>query len=388
MLVWCDLETTGLYPDKHTILEIAVIVTDDQLREQGRASWVTNEAQNVALHELDPVVQKMHTDSGLWMRSLAEGLDLKTVEHQIEAFLEARGALSLLAFDPNGAMIRDADGKVVRTPGAQLAGSTVSFDRMFLWSKMRRLEGRLHYRNLDVSTLNEVARRWWPKVHADRPKDPPNKHQAMPDIEQSIAVLRHYLAAVAPSDGSWVKTDPGGVALAMPAAPTVFNISTQGPHEILQCGGLTTVTPVDVAELRRENDALRALVQASAADARCAGAAGAAPSTRMLRPSSSDGGAEASAAAGASAERGAAAAAAGAIIEKRGAATATGATTRTPAASYDDVCTTSASRLTEASRPRPSHAYAQVLPPTPRRSRMKPPAAIPGRWCASRTLRA
>lgn len=172
-LAWIDLETTGLDPLNDRILEVACIVTDVEPRggcsEVARYEAITDAARRVEFETLDPVVQVMHTTNLLWDASLVRGRSIGDIENELVEFLETHA------------------------PRAQLAGSTVSFDRSFLHSWMPRAARVLHYRNLDVTTLNEVARRWWPTVHANRPRPEKPAHRAMADLEASIETLEHYL---------------------------------------------------------------------------------------------------------------------------------------------------------------------------------------------------
>lgn len=171
-IIWIDLETTGLEPQNDTVLEIAAIVTDDKLRELARFQVVTDMANSRTLAMLHPAVQEMHTSNGLWRQSELSGVSLATADQALEAFL-----------DPH--------------KGAQLAGSSVHFDRAFMKEHLPRAEKKLHYRHLDVSTLNETARRFWPRIHDNRPGTGNAPiHRALPDIEMSIRTLNYYLQAL------------------------------------------------------------------------------------------------------------------------------------------------------------------------------------------------
>lgn len=172
MLAWIDLETTGLNPARDVVLEVACIVTDDQLNEVARFQrvlWTPLEYQH-----LTPFIQEMHTANGLWAEVKGpESHERWAVENELVTFLEHFAQ------------------------GAQLAGSTISFDREFLRHHFPRVLDVLHYRNLDVSTLNEVARRFWPELHGSRPNNPVKAHRAMDDLEESIRVARHYIDRLA-----------------------------------------------------------------------------------------------------------------------------------------------------------------------------------------------
>ena len=167
-LIWIDLEMTGLDPDSDRIIEVAVVVTDPQLtvRVPGPA---------LAVHQSDEVLDRMdawnkgtHGRSGLIERVRASTLDEAAVQEQVIAFLQG--------YVPKG-----------KSP---MCGNTICQDRRFLVRGMPRLEAWFHYRNLDVSTLKELARRWAPQV-ADGFKKA-QKHTAMADIQESIEELLHY----------------------------------------------------------------------------------------------------------------------------------------------------------------------------------------------------
>lgn len=214
MLVWTDLETTGL-PENRTddrspvadrqLLEIAVIVTDDDFNEVARVERVFwhEHAQALCdlpedaaraygrLHQVDPFVVDMHRKNGLWERcagsiDFPEKFDLELAKLLAETTVKERQYV-----DEKGVA------KVARDH-AQLAGSTISFDRDFLRAYLPVSESLLHYRNLDVSSLNEVAKRTWPSVWEKRPRSAYKAHRAMADIEESIAVAQYYRTALSP----------------------------------------------------------------------------------------------------------------------------------------------------------------------------------------------
>lgn len=174
-LVWMDLEMSGLDPDRDRILEIAVIVSDGALAR-------LLEGPELAVHQPDSVLNAMdewntrhHGESGLVERVAASGLDEGAVEEQVLAFLREHV--------PEGV--------------APLAGNSVHQDRAFLRRWMPRLHAWLHYRNVDVSTVKELARRWAPQVLADAPAKAGN-HRALDDIRESIRELSHYRSRLGP----------------------------------------------------------------------------------------------------------------------------------------------------------------------------------------------
>lgn len=174
MIAWIDLETTGLDPNDDDVLEVACIVTTDDLTEVARFERVV--AARRPFEALPERVQEMHTKHGLWLRCVEAGApELRQVEQELCEFLTAAGA-----------------------EGAQLGGNTISFDRAFMRVHLPRAEAMLHYRNIDCTTLNEIARRFWPRVYEGRPA-PGHAHRAIADIEESIATLRYYLGVF----GGW-----------------------------------------------------------------------------------------------------------------------------------------------------------------------------------------
>jgi oligoribonuclease len=167
-LIWIDLEMSGLRPDNDRILEVAVVVTSQQLE-------VVAEGPVRALHQTDAVLDSMdawnkstHARTGLTERVRASALDEASVEAEMLAFLELHVPAGI----------------------SPMCGNSVCQDRRFLARFMPRLEAHFHYRNLDVSTLKELARRWKPEVAAGLSKK--GRHEALADIYESIEELRYY----------------------------------------------------------------------------------------------------------------------------------------------------------------------------------------------------
>ncbi|MCA0175297.1 MAG: oligoribonuclease [Proteobacteria bacterium] len=167
-LIWIDLEMTGLAPLTDRIIEVAVVVTDAQLTQRV-------EGPVLALHQSDAVLDGMdawnkgtHGRSGLIDRVKASTVDEAEAERQVVAFLKQ--------YVPSG-----------KSP---MCGNSICQDRRFLAATMPALEAFFHYRNLDVSTLKELARRWNPKVMEGFKKA--QKHTALADIHESIDELLHY----------------------------------------------------------------------------------------------------------------------------------------------------------------------------------------------------
>lgn len=179
MIIWIDTETTGLNPRQDKLLEIACVITDDDLEEVNRFQAVTNEARTVDFNSVDPYVLDMHFKNGLWHESLKANLPenlLYQIDRNLAAFIDSNSA------------------------GAkhQLGGSTISFDRGFIEYHLPSTNTTLHYRNVDVTSFNEVARRFWPEIHEKRPRNGETKHRALDDILESINVLRYYTKALVP----------------------------------------------------------------------------------------------------------------------------------------------------------------------------------------------
>ena len=172
-LVWIDCEMTGLSLETDALVEIAVLVTDSELNVIGEGIDLVIHATEGQLAEMNDYVRKMHTDSGL-INEIAGGIDIAAAEQQILAYLQSAGV---------------AAGK------SPLAGNSVSVDRNFIARDMKQLAEFLHYRTIDVSTIKELSRRWYPKAYFAAP-DKTGNHRALGDIQDSIAELAYYRQAV------------------------------------------------------------------------------------------------------------------------------------------------------------------------------------------------
>ena len=167
-LIWIDLEMTGLDPDVDSIIEIATLVTDSQLNVLAEGPELAIRHPLARLEAMDDWNRKTHGGSGLWDRVLASPVDMAQAEAHTIAFLQE--------WVPAG-----------KSP---ICGNSICQDRRFLARLMPRLERYFHYRNLDVSTVKELARRWAPAIAAGVGKN--SSHTALSDVHDSIAELRHY----------------------------------------------------------------------------------------------------------------------------------------------------------------------------------------------------
>ena len=170
MLVWMDLEMTGLDPATDVIVEIATIVTDDQLDIVAEGPDLVIHQPDEALAAMDPVVNEMHTRSGL-----LEAIRTSDVS------LDDAGAATL-------AFIRTHAPEPRSVP---LCGNSIGTDRRFLAAYLPEIEDYLHYRSIDVSSVKELVRRWYPKLAQARPQKV-GLHRALDDIRESIEELRYY----------------------------------------------------------------------------------------------------------------------------------------------------------------------------------------------------
>jgi len=167
-LIWIDLEMTGLDTLADSILEIATVVTDADLRILAEGPELAISHPLERLQAMDDWNRNQHSKSGLWQRVLDSTVTLQEAENRTLRFLEQWVA-------PNTSPI---------------CGNSICQDRRFLHRQMPQLENYFHYRNLDVSTIKELARRWAPEVLAGVGKE--SAHTALSDVHDSITELRHY----------------------------------------------------------------------------------------------------------------------------------------------------------------------------------------------------
>ncbi|MGH9301401.1 MAG: oligoribonuclease [Acidimicrobiales bacterium] len=187
MLVWIDLEMTGLDPAEDKILEIATLVTDDDLNILAEGPDLVVATEQADLDSMVEPVMSMHTRSGLLA---AAGTSTTS--------LEAAGAATL-------------DFIRIHAPeagSAPLCGNSIGTDRRFLAAHLPAIENYLHYRCIDVSSIKELARRWYPEAYSGAPRKA-GGHRAMDDIKESVAELAYYRHAVfAPAPSTLSPTAP------------------------------------------------------------------------------------------------------------------------------------------------------------------------------------
>jgi oligoribonuclease len=174
MLAWMDLEMTGLDPSRHVIVEIASLVTDDDLNIVAEGPDLVVHATPAQLAEMDDFVTAMHTRSGLLEAMASSTLTLE------EAGAKTLEFLKLHIPEP-------------RT--VPLAGNSIGTDRRFLATQLPEIEEYLHYRSVDVSTIKELCRRWYPQVAKTAPEKK-GGHRALQDIQESVAELAFYRSAI------------------------------------------------------------------------------------------------------------------------------------------------------------------------------------------------
>lgn len=167
-LFWIDLEMTGLDPAHATIVEIASVITDEDVNIVANGPELVIHATEEELAKMPPVVVEMHERSGLTSRIRASKVTMKEAEEATLAFLREH-----------------CDAK-----SSPLCGNSVWKDKQFLEKYMPSLLGHLHYRIVDVSTIKELVRRWYPPTFGAPKKN--EKHRALDDVLESIAELKHY----------------------------------------------------------------------------------------------------------------------------------------------------------------------------------------------------
>jgi oligoribonuclease len=172
-MVWIDCEMTGLDLGQDALVEVAALVTDSELNVLGEGVDIVVRPPAQALLAMPEVVRQMHTASGL-LEELDSGVTLAEAEARVLAYVREH---------------------VPEAGKAPLCGNSVATDRGFLARDMPALESHLHYRIVDVSSIKELARRWYPRAYYNSPEKNGN-HRALADIRESIAELRYYREAV------------------------------------------------------------------------------------------------------------------------------------------------------------------------------------------------
>jgi len=198
-LVWVDCEMTGLDPDQDVLVEIAVVVTDSELNLLDDGLDLLIQTDPAKLAGMADIVRDMHTQSGL-LEALAEAkTTLADAEQQVLDYV--------LRFVPERRK-------------APLCGNSIATDRAFITRHMPRLDDHLHYRMIDVSSIKELARRWYPRVYFNAPTKT-GGHRALADIVDSINELRYYRATLfVPLPGPDTDTARAAAAQTVPPAPS------------------------------------------------------------------------------------------------------------------------------------------------------------------------
>jgi oligoribonuclease len=172
-VVWIDCEMTGLDLTRDALVEVAALVTDFELNVLGDGVDLVIRPPAEALETMPDVVREMHTASGL-LEALDAGVTLAEAEQEVLAYIRRH---------------------VPEARKAPLAGNSIATDRGFLTRDMPELDGWLHYRMIDVSSIKELARRWYPRTYFAAPAKQ-GGHRALADIRESIEELRYYRAAL------------------------------------------------------------------------------------------------------------------------------------------------------------------------------------------------
>lgn len=176
-IVWIDCEMTGLDPEVDELVEIAVIITDSDLNPLAEGIDIVIKPSPASLAQMSPFVTQMHTDSGL-INEFDSGVPLKDAEVAVLEYVSS----------------------IISQPGvAPIAGNSIGQDVRFLRAYMPNLVEYMHYRIIDVSTIKELAKRWYPRVYVCAPEKN-GGHRALGDIQDSIVELAYYRRALFPDD--------------------------------------------------------------------------------------------------------------------------------------------------------------------------------------------
>jgi oligoribonuclease len=191
VLVWMDLEMTGLEPDTDVIVEIATLVTDDDLNIVAEGPDLVIHQPAAVLSIMKPIVVEMHTKSGL---------------------LDAIASSTITLEDAGAATLEFIKLHVPEARTVPLCGNSIGTDRRFLAKYLPEIENYLHYRSVDVSSVKELAKRWFPKSGIDRPNKG-GMHRAMDDVRESVRELQYYrekffVSELPSSNGSATPSNP------------------------------------------------------------------------------------------------------------------------------------------------------------------------------------
>ena len=167
-LIWIDMEMTGLVPESDRIIEVAIVITDGQLNTIAEGPVLVVHQPDAVMDAMDAWNRSTHKKSGLIERVKASTLDEAQVQAELIEFLQAH----------------------VPASASPMCGNSICQDRRFMARSMPKLEAYFHYRNLDVSTLKELAKRWKPEIMSGMKKH--GKHEALADIYESIEELKYY----------------------------------------------------------------------------------------------------------------------------------------------------------------------------------------------------
>ncbi len=194
---------TGLDLSRDLLIEVACVVTDGELNELGDGIDLVISAPAEALETMDPVVVAMHADSGLDKAVLASSLSLADAEAQVLAFVREH---------------------VPEARKAPLCGNSIATDRGFLARDMPELDGYLHYRMIDVSSVKELARRWYPRAYYAAPEKK-GGHRALADIRESVQELRYYRRAIFQPEPGPTTEEARAIAAAVTGDPAAAQAS-------------------------------------------------------------------------------------------------------------------------------------------------------------------
>ncbi|PYG00201.1 oligoribonuclease [Georgenia satyanarayanai] len=202
-IVWIDCEMTGLDLSRDALIEVAVVVTDSELRPVDAGIDLVVAPPAGAVEQMGDVVREMHTTSGL-LEELDAGLTMADAQEQVLAYVRRW---------------------VPEPRKAPLAGNSVGTDRTFLERDMPQLVEHLHYRIIDVSSIKELARRWYPRAYFHSPQKH-GGHRALADILESIDELRYYRAVLWPQGEGPDTPTVKAAAEAVTSSPTAAEVAT------------------------------------------------------------------------------------------------------------------------------------------------------------------